>query len=85
MDEQKLYDSLIDIFRRADIDLVSLNKTHNHLLRFEILSKGKTLFESKKGLKDTMEGQSYIDYIDFKKYYKLRDEILDKKLDELSA
>ena len=83
INEQKLYDDLSIIFNRADIDLINLFTTHNHLLRYEILSKGKVLYEESHGLKIKMEGQSYIDYIDFKPYYELRSLLLDKKLEEM--
>ncbi len=83
INEQKLYDDLSIIFNRADIDLINLFTTHNHLLRYEILSKGKVLHEESHGLKIKMEGQSYIDYIDFKPYYEMRSLLLDKKLEEM--
>jgi len=83
INEQKLYEELSALFNLADIDLINLFTTHNHLLRYEILSKGKVLYEESHGLKIKMEGQSYIDYIDFKPYYELRSLLLDKKLEEM--
>ena len=85
INEQKLYEDLSAVFKRGDIDLINLFTAHNHLLRYEILSKGKVLYESSPGLKITMEGQSYIDYIDFKPYYEQRSLFLDKKLEEMKV
>lgn len=85
VDEEKLYEDLMALFRRADIDLINLYTHHDHLLRHQILSKGLALFEAEKGLKSRMEGESYIDYMDFKKYYELRSILLDKKLAEMAA
>ena len=83
IDEEKLYQDLIIFFKRADIDLINLKNTNNHLLRYEILSKGKILYEHNLGTKSTMEWQSFIDYTDFKKYYAMRSVILDKKIAEM--
>ena len=85
VDEEKLFEELMSLLKRADIDLINLSKAHNHILRYEILSKGKLLYESEKGLKSRMESQSYFDYTDFKKYYDLRSKILDKKIGEMSV
>ncbi len=80
VNEQQLYEDLASLFHREDIDLVNLYTTHNHSLRYEILSKGRVLYERRKGVKNTMEGQSFIDYIDFQKYYALRSKLLDQRL-----
>lgn len=85
INEEKLYQDLIILLKRADIDLVNLFSVHDHLLRYEILSKSKVLYESTEGLKSMMEWQSFIDYVDFKKYYQMRSKLLDKKIAELSA
>jgi len=85
INEEKLYEDLIHLFQRADIDVINLFITHNHLLRYEILSKGKVLYEETKGLKSKMEGESFIDYVDFKRYYDLRSKLLDKKIAELAG
>lgn len=84
IDEEKLYQELVQIIKRADIDLINLFTVHNHLLRYEILSKGEVLYEEKKGLKSMMEGRSFIDYIDFRRYYDMRSKLLDKKIAELT-
>ena len=75
----------MDLFKRADIDLINLKTTHNHSVRYEILSTGKVLFEAEKGLKSKMEWHSYFDFVDFKKYYDLRSKLLDKKIEEMTA
>lgn len=85
VDEEKLYSDLTHLFKRADIDLINLFTTHNHLLRFEILHNGKVLYEKKPGMKSTLEWQSYFDYQDFKKYYELRSQLLDHRLQEAAA
>lgn len=85
IDEQKLYKELVHLFKRADIDLINLFSMHNHFLRFKILNFGKVLYEESPGLKSKMEWESYFDYVDFKKYYDLRSELLDKKLGEMNG
>jgi len=80
IDEQRLYEDVMKIFQRGDIDLINLYTTHNHSLRYEILSKGLIIYERKKGTKSKMEGQSFIDYLDFQRYYALRSKLLDSKL-----
>jgi len=83
IDEEKLYKELVHLFKRADIDLINLGTTHNQILRFEILHSGKLLYECQRGVKSTLEWQSYFDYFDFKKYYDLRSSLLDKKIGEM--
>ncbi|MDP3990303.1 MAG: nucleotidyltransferase domain-containing protein [archaeon] len=85
IDEEGLYLDLVHAIKRADIDLVNLFTLHNHILRYEILSKGAVLYEIKVGLKSKMEGESFIDYVDFKQYYNLRSKLIDKKILELTA
>jgi len=80
VNEQKVYEEFVHLFRRADLDLVNLRDTHNHLLRYQILSQGIVLYEQKLGLKSRMEWQSYFDYVDFKKYYLSLGEMLDERL-----
>lgn len=84
IDEEKLYEELVQTLKREDIDLVNLAATQDHLIRFEILHTGKVLYEVEKGVKSRMEWQSYFDYIDFKKYYGWRSELIDAKLAEVS-
>ncbi|MEK6938610.1 MAG: nucleotidyltransferase domain-containing protein [Nanoarchaeota archaeon] len=83
VDEEKLYQELICLFKRADLDLINLATTHNQILRFKVLNSGKVLYEEKIGVKSKMEWQSYFDYYDFKKYFDLRGSILDKKIGEM--
>lgn len=85
VDEQKLYEEFVHLFRRTDIDLINFRENHNHLLRYQILSQGIPLYESQPGLKSTLEWQSFFDYVDFKKYYDLLDKILNKKLKRIAA
>ena len=80
IDEQKLFEDLMGIFHRGDIDLINLYTAHNHSLRYEILSKSVILYERRKGIKSTMEWQSYIDYMDFQKYYASRSKLLDAQI-----
>ena len=80
INEEKLHQDLMDIFHREDIDLINILTTHDPLLRFEILHKGISLYESEVGLKSTMEWQSYFDYIDFQKYYTMRSSLLTKRI-----
>ena len=82
VNEDKLFKDVAKLFHRADIDLVNIFTNHSPVLRYKILSTGKILFEAKRGLKSKMEWESYFDYIDFKKYYESRSELLNKKIKE---
>ena len=83
IDEEKFYQDTASLFHRADIDLINIFTTHNHILRYRILSTGTILYEKEKGLKNQMEWQSYFDYRDFQKYYKVRETLLNQKIDRL--
>lgn len=85
VDEEKLYGEFVQVLKREDIDLVNLATTQDHLVRFEVLNTGKVLYEAEKGIKSKMEWQSYFDYVDFKKYYNWRSELISAKLAEVSA
>jgi predicted nucleotidyltransferase len=85
VDEEKLYEEFVQALAREDIDLVNLATTQDHLVRFEILHTGKVLYEIEKGIKSRMEWQSYFDYVDFKKYYDWRSELIGAKLAQVSA
>ena len=82
--EQKLYDDLAALFKREDIDVLNLVTTHNHYLRFKILHTGKVVYEEKYGVYDRMKGESYFDYIDFRKYYDLHDKLLSQRIAGMS-
>jgi predicted nucleotidyltransferase len=83
VNEQALFSDIMAVLKREDIDLVNLAKTHNHIIRYQILSKCKVIFEESKGLANNMKWQSYFDYCDFKKYYELRERLLDKKIADM--
>jgi len=83
VDEQALLEELMSALNRGDIDLINLFSTHNHIIRYQILSTGNVIFEQSKGLANNMKWQSYFDYCDFKKYYDLRGRLLDKKIAEM--
>lgn len=85
IDEAELYKEFIQVFKRADIDLINFKENHNHLLRYQILSEGLSLYEAERGLKSRMEWQSYFDYTDFQKYYSQLGQVLNKKLKRLAA
>jgi len=85
IDEQQLYEELVHLLKRADIDLVNIYTTHNHLLRFEIFHNGKVWYEAEPGIKSRMEWESYFDYVDFKRYYDMMDELLDKKIARMTT
>lgn len=84
VDEEKLYGDIAAVLKRADIDLVNLFTTHNHMLRYEILSTCALVYEAERGLRSIMEWQSFFDYTDFKRYYDMRSALLDKKLKSMA-
>ncbi len=84
INEEKLYEDLVSAFRRTDIDIINIKEVYNHLLLFEILHKGTILYEKYPGLKSTLEWQSFIDYVDFQRFFGERSHLLDKKIAALT-
>ncbi len=84
IDTERLREDLMRLFKRADLDLIDISATHNHLLRYQIMRHGKVLYEESVGLKSKWEGQSYIDYMDFKCYYEMRSKLLSEKIEAMA-
>jgi predicted nucleotidyltransferase len=66
-----------------NIDLVNLSSDLDPLLRYNILKDNILIYESELGLIDDFYADSVIEYIDFKPYLKLEEEIINKKINNL--
>ncbi len=82
-EETRLWEDLMKLSRRADIDLINIKKTPNALLRYEIFMNGQPLHEKKPGLFAKMRWDAYIDYEDFKRFYKQKSKLIDEQLETL--
>jgi len=81
-EETKLLEELVHTFRRDDIDPVILNFA-SPLLLFEVVKKGRLLFEKKEGeflQFKLMAMKKYWEYSKFRKYRKRRIDNLEKEL-----
>ena len=81
--EQNLYDDLVKIFQREDIDLVNLKTTYNIFLEFEALANGKVLYQKSREFFLDKKMKAYFNYQDFKNYFKQQKNVLLNKLDSL--
>ncbi|MFH0838180.1 MAG: nucleotidyltransferase domain-containing protein [Patescibacteria group bacterium] len=81
--EQELFNELVPLFERDDIDLVNLDFTHDVVLRYNIFSEGKILFEKEEGLFRRLLVHAYFEYHDFERYFKRNEELLTKKINRL--
>ena len=84
-DYEELFNDLMGLLHSSNIDLINLQTTHNITLRFEILHNCLTIYEASPGLKMTLEWRSYINYVDFKKYFLQRDLVLDQRIEKMVA
>jgi len=81
-EETRLVEDLVHIFKRDDLDPVILNFT-SPLLLFEVVKKGRLLFEKKEGdflQFKLMAMKKYWEYSKFRKYRKRRIDDLEKEL-----
>lgn len=82
-EEQSLYDDLVKIFQREDVDLVNLKTAYNILLEFEALANGKVLYQKSREFFIDKKMKAYFNYQDFKNYFKQQKNALLNKLDYL--
>lgn len=82
-EENNLAEDLMYLHKRADIDIINIKNNPNALLRYQIFMEGKPLYEKKKELFKKMRWQAYIDFEDFKRFYKEKEKLLDKKIQNL--
>jgi len=81
--ENDLYGDLADLLGRDDIDLINLGRVYDVLLRYEIFTKGKILFQSDKEEFGRRRTRAWFEYQDFKPYLDRSDELIERKLDKL--
>lgn len=81
--EQEFYLELIPLLERDDIDVINLDHVRSVVLRYNIFSEGKILFEKEEGIFKRLLVHAYFEYQDFKKYLERYDALLDKKINHL--
>lgn len=81
--EMNLFNKLMKILNFEKIDLINLRNPKNYLVVKNIFFEGILIFESEKRLFKEMKYNSWISYLDFKKYYTLQTEINKIELNEM--
>ncbi len=87
-DEKKYFNlrnEILDVLIINKLDLIDLKKTCDLLIKKEIFKEGICIYEEKGGLFDDYAITSYMSYLDFKEYYKYRDEIIKLRLARLKT
>lgn len=79
-DEFNLNLELIKIIQNEKIDLVNIMKTQKPKLNYEIFNYGYLIFEKKKNNFDNLKSLSVIDYIDSKRFFKQKEDMLKREL-----
>jgi predicted nucleotidyltransferase len=81
--EESLFNDLMKILDYEKIDLININKPKNYIIIKNIFFEGKLIYENKIGLFTDMKWNSWITYLDFKKYYDKRFELTKKELENM--
>ncbi len=68
-----------------NIDIVEIKNTNSVELNWNIFKNGIKIYQSTPSLFDNLLTQSFINYVDFKKYLEVRDKILDNKIDGINT
>lgn len=79
VDNENLYQDLMEHFKRADIDLIDLKKTRSHLFIFACLKEGKVLYEKKEGIVNDFLWKSYLNYKDFERFYNKKKGVIERR------
>lgn len=79
----KIYQDLDCITKFENVDLIDLNVVDEHILRQNIFKKGICIYENEKGLYDEEFVNTIYNYIDYSPLYKIEEEIVQKKLENL--
>mgnify|MGYP003427455276 CR=1 FL=1 len=82
-EEQELWIDVMAALKREDIDLVNIYNNKSVLLRYQIFIHGQLIYEENPGLFSTMRWQAYIDFEDFKPFYKQKSELIDNRLNNM--
>lgn len=75
-----LFEDIMKELKDEKIDLIDVNKNKSHLLRYQIFSTGKCLYEFTKGFFNELKYRAWFDYKDFECYYDKQNEIVKRKL-----
>jgi predicted nucleotidyltransferase len=76
-----LFNDIMELVGNENIDLIDINKNKSHLLRYEIFSKGKCVYEYKKGFFNNLKIMAWFDYKDYEHYYEKQSEIIKKGIE----
>ena len=82
LDDLKLIDKISEIFEhKSEIDLINLNRLElSHHLVFKIFKEGNLIYERDKNLFLHKKEESYFNYIDYKRFDKMHENILRRKI-----
>ncbi len=79
-EEEQLWEELLFMVRKDKVDFINLKTHHSALLRYEIFVKGTPLFEKKAGLFAKMRWEAYLDFEDFKRFFKQKGLLLKENI-----
>lgn len=83
--EQAIYNDLINLFSRDDVDVVNLKRTRDVLIRYEIFTIGKPLYEAEPNLFSKVRMRSWFEYHDFKHYFDRMDQVILNRLEAITS
>ena len=91
-DVELTYNEMTDFFSKLSsivdsesLDLVDVERTYDPLLLREIFLGGMCLYEKQEGLFDEEQNKAWSAYLDFEPNYKLQEEIIRLRLEELTS
>lgn len=82
-DETNLFNDLMKLLNYEKIDLINLRNPKSYLVVKNIFFEGVLIYESEKRLFKEMKYNSWISYLDFKKYYNKQFYINQKELEAM--
>lgn len=82
-DEMNLFNDIMKILNYEKVDLINLKNPKNYLVAKNIFFEGILIYESEKRLFKEMKYNSWISYLDFKKYYDMQLQINQKELEAM--
>lgn len=82
-DEIDLFDSIMFILKDEKIDLINLKSQEDYLIRKNVSKKSILIYEEKSGIFSEFQVNSIFNYIDYLPMYKIEEEIVNKKLENM--
>lgn len=78
--EINLFNEIMYLLKTENLDLINLSSNTDVKLRFEIFQNGFSIYEIKNYEFSDLKGKAYIDYIDFQRFMKNRQELLSNRI-----